>query len=636
MKFVLIGQPNCGKSTLFNQVCGYKAETGNFTGTTVTYTESKVRVGGEVIQLVDLPGTYTLAGSNPAEQVVFKYLLDNLYDCIINVVDASHLALGLGMTVELLELNKPTILVLNMMDEADRMGIHVDVLLLSQQLGIPVVPMIASKGRGIRDVFITALQTAKVKNSVSRKVYRPDLEDKIRQISTQTSHLDTPLSPEATAIKLVEGDEVITQLIRVARPEILPLIERIHLELKVTNPDESRWVMNIERNAIAATLSAKVIRQGTRKLSLRDKLDDYLLHPFWGYIFLILILYGFFVVVFRIGGLIEAPLLSLVQQLENSLLPILNAGPVLTNIIRGLIQGISGGLTIVLPYLMPFLFGLGFLEDVGYLPRIAFLMDALMHRIGLHGAAVVPFILGFGCNVPSIMSTRTLEDKKERFIAAALATMVPCAARLSIVFGLVANYLGPVVALVIYLFNLLVISITGKILSKIIPEDSPGLILEMPPYRIPGFKTIFQKAWFRIREFIVEAWPILIVGSVVLSLLNFFNLSQYINLILSPFTWILGLPNQVGVPLVFGILRKELSLIMLGQALGSMSFEQILSPVQMITYTVFIIFYVPCLATLVTIRKELGKQAMWTIMGITTMIATLSALVARLVSSIFF
>jgi ferrous iron transport protein B len=301
----------------------------------------------------------------------------------------------------------------------------------------------------------------------------------------------------------------------------------------------------------------------------------------------------------------------------------------------GVLQGIAGGVAIVLPYLTPFLLGLGLLEDIGYLPRVAFLMDALMHRIGLHGKAIVPFILGYGCNVPAIMSTRILEERRDRIVAAALSTLVPCAARLSVVFGLVAFYLGPDIALMIYLFNLFVIALVARLLTRFLPEDSPGLIMEMPVYRLPTLRTLVAKAWFRIREFIVEAWPILIAGSIVLALLNYFSLTQFFNFLFLPLSWILGLPQQVGVPLIFGILRKELSLIMLHQALGGGELKNALTAAQMVTFSVFVVFYIPCLATLTVIKKELGGKAMGAIAGMTIIIATLAALVARGVATLF-
>ncbi len=637
MRIALIGQPNCGKSTLFNQVAGYKAETGNFSGTTVTFTESKVRVMGDVVDVVDLPGTYTLAGTNPAEREVIKYLTSNAVDVVVNVIDASHLSYGLAMTVELLELDVPMVIALNMMDEADRIGIRIDVNLLQNLLGAPVIPMIASKGRGIQPLFVKAYQIGHEKTLPKQPRYSNDLERDLVTLEYDLKDVESQLNPRALAIKLLEGDKEVLEDVFKQKPSIKEDLDKIHKSLRQDRGQSPEWVINGERSGLADNFAKQVIKQGKRKITFRDRLDDVLLHPVFGYFFLILILYVFFQLVYSIGGLIEPPLMNLFNQLETWLLSLFNGSQgFFPQITIALIQGISGGVAIVLPYLMPFLFGLGILEDIGYLPRVAFLMDALMHKLGLHGNSIVPFILGFGCNVPAIMSTRILEDKRERFISAALSTMVPCAARLAVVFGLVAFYLGPILALAIYIFDLFVIALTAKVLSKLVPDESPGLILEMPVYRIPTLRTVTSKAWWRIREFIVEAWPLLIVGSVILSIFNYFNVAIYLNTLVRPVSWLLGLPSQVGVPLIFGILRKELSLVMLGQALGSMDFSVVLTPVQMITYAVFVVFYIPCLATMIVIRKELGGKMMWRIAGLTTLIAALAALVARGVALIFY
>ncbi len=570
MRVALIGQPNCGKSTLFNQVAGYKAETGNFTGTTVTFTESSVRVSGEILELVDLPGTYTLAGTNLAEREASRYLLSENVDVIINVLDASHLAQGMELTLELLAMKVPVIVALNMMDEAGRIGLKINGPALEEKLGVPVLPLIASRGQGVRNLFMIALRLAKA------------------QVVDTSGYFQ------------IEKNE------------------------------------RMARHTLARAFEKEFVTHGERRANWRDRVDDFLLHPFWGYAGLLLILYAFFQVVYGVGILVETPLTATLDGATQYAILWLGEGRFLTQIIVGALQGIIAGVGIVLPYLVPFLLGLGLLEDIGYMSRVAFLMDALMHRIGLHGKAIVPFILGYGCNVPAVMSTRVLDNPKERFVAAALATLVPCAAILSVVFGLVAFYLGPMMALLLYLFNIFVIALVGRILTALIPEDTPGLILEIPPYRIPTARTVVQKAWFRIKEFLVEAWPLLIAGSVLLSIANFFNWADGINLLARPITWMLDLPAATGVPLIFGIFRKELSLVMLGQALGSMNFDTLLTSVQMITFTVFVMFYVPCLSTLSALRRELGTKDMFIITGLTVVIATITALLSRGVAMLFF
>lgn len=377
-------------------------------------------------------------------------------------------------------------------------------------------------------------------------------------------------------------------------------------------------------------LTSRTVARGKERVTWQTRLDDVLLHPFWGYLVMLGVLWLFFQGVYTAGSWLEEPLLAAFDAFSLRAATLLGTETIWSKMLVGAIQGIAGGVAIVLPYLVPFLLGMGFLEDVGYLPRLAFMTDALMHRLGLHGKAIVPFILGYGCNVPSVMSTRTLRDRQDRFLAALLATMIPCAARLSIVFGLVAFYLGPIYAVAIYVLNILVIAIVGRILSMRVLKGSPGLILEVPPYRLPTLKTVVQKAWFRIREFVVEAWPLLIVGSVVLEIANILRISDFINILFRPLTWVLGLPSAVGMPLVFGILRKELSLIMLRQALNVTDFSAALTPEQMLSFTVFVVFYIPCVATLAALRKELGTRAMWIITALTVVIALAAALFTRL------
>ena len=635
MRFALVGQPNCGKSTLFNQVAGYKAETGNFAGTTVNFTETKVRVLGNVVELVDLPGTYSLLGTNPAERVVLDYLIINKVNAIINVIDATHLVQGLLLTLELMEMGRPMVLAINMMDEASRQGLKIDGEKLSELLGIPVLPMIASRGQGVRETFVQTLHAAKEKKIPQPQRYEDKIESAVTDLKNKMKQGEFPISRRAFAVKLLEGDPEITEQVERKNLGMMEIIQG-HLDTLCHHSSrQAVWMVAMERQRIARDLSQQVSKQGETQLSIRDRLDDYLLHPVFGYLFLLFVLGGFFALVYGIGNWLEAPLLSFFDNFTDLILARLNTEGLLPQLIAGTIQGISGGLAIVLPYLAPFLLGLGFLEDIGYLTRIAFLTDALMHRIGLHGKAIVPFILGYGCSVPAIMSTRIMENRRDRLLSTALVTMIPCAARLSVIFGLVSFYLGPWAALGIYLFNILVIAIIGRTITHFIPEDSPGLILEMPVYRLPTLRTVTAKAWFRIREFILEAWPLLIIGSIILAGLNYYSITPYLDKIFLPVTWALGLPSEVGTPLIFGIFRKELSLIMLAQAMGTTNFGAVLSPEQMISYTVFVVFYIPCVATIITIKNELGAKNMWLITGLTLLVALAAALFSRLVFFFF-
>jgi len=628
MRIALVGQPNCGKSTLFNQVAGYKALTANFPGTTVTYTASRVSIKRQVVELVDLPGTYSLVGANPAESVAQDYLLNHGVDVIINVVDASLLERSLDLTLELLELGVPLILGLNMMDEARRKGVAINHSKLSEQIGAPVVPLVARKGIGVKELFAQALVTAQ-QPTRSKVYYSRDVEDALSQIASTLDH-QLPLPPRLAAIKLLEGDTTISALASERASQSLDLAQKFQRTLSESRGRSADVIVASERHVVALNLfetSATVTHSSS--FDLRDRIDDVLLHPFWGYVALLGILFLFFQFVYGVGTLIEGPTSNFFDQVLAAIDAHLVEIPVALQLVHGIVDGIAGGVAIVLPYLVSFLLGLGILEDVGYLPRVAFLVDGLMHRLGLHGKAVIPFILGYGCNVPAVMATRILEEPRDRVIGATLATMVPCAARLTVIFGLAAFYLGPGVAAGIYILNLFIVAITGAVLTKLMPEVTPGLILEMPVYRAPTLKNVIAKGSYRIKEFVTVAWPVLIGGSVVLSLLEFFKLDQIVNAIFAPLTWLLGLPSAVGTTLIFGILRKELALVMLRQALNTNDVSTVLSIAQMLTFTVFVVFYIPCLATLAALNRELGRRNMLGVAALTTIIALVISLATR-------
>jgi ferrous iron transport protein B len=631
MKIALIGQPNCGKSTLFNSVAGYKVATANFPGTTVQLAWSRVRINGHIAELVDVPGIYSLTATNAAEAAAKKFLLHEQIDLIVNVVDASLLSRSLELTLELRELAIPMVVCLNMMDEAERKGATISKERLADLLGVPVVGAVASRGVGIRELFAQVLQQLGVPPRESEFLaWHRDVETVVSQLESLIKAGSHPqkLPARFVAVKLLEGDE------DVARTVPASTAEAAHsrcVELNQSHGRPAEWVIMSERHDRAMRLSEESTTLGRPRSNFRAVLDSALTHPFWGYVFLLAILIGFFLVVFGLGSVIERAVDGQLTEITALVLAHFQDGTLTHALAGSLMDGVQGGAGIVLPYLLPFLIGLAILEDVGYLPRVAYLMDGLLHRLGLHGTSMLPLVLGYGCSVPACMATRILPSRRDRFIASVLATLVPCSARSTVIFALVAFYLGPMWALGIFCFNALVVILSGLLLARIWPEISPGMVLEVPRYQWPALHVLARKVWLRLREFVVLSWPLLMAGSLALGLASYWNLDHYANSLFSPLTALLGLPVVVGTTLIFGVLRKELALIMLAEALGTTSVAHVLTATQIVVFTIFITFYIPCLATLVALVKEIGKKMTALAAAYTFALATTMGVAARFI-----
>ncbi len=618
----LVGQPNCGKSTLFNQIAGYKSLAANFPGATVTYTKGTTYINSELVEVIDLPGTYSLSWYDDAEKETVRALFSMDIDVIVNIIDASMLIRSVELTLELMALEKPMVVALNMMDEAEKKGICIDVKRLEDVLGVKVVPIIARKGKGIKALFESIKNASKPRK---RCIYSRKVEEGVDKLIKCMGEygLTSEWPPKLLAIKAIEGFKPCARLFGDTPCE--DLLKKVRAEL-----DDGMVIVN-QRHALCMEIFESVAK--VKKIKKRRiDVDDLLMHPILGYIIMLLIFAGIFYAVFRGGVPIENLVMKGFASLDDYLATIISS-KLLLYVVKGAVDGMGAAIGIALPYLLPFLFLISLLEDVGYLPRIAYLMDSTMHKMGVHGTSVIPFVAGYGCSVPAVMATRILKSKKEKYITAFLASMVPCSARTTVIMGLAGYFLGYVYVAGLYLLNLIVIMVSGVILKRFLPGVSPEMIIDIPPYRLPSLKTLLLKTWQKVKDFVYLAVPMLIIGSIVLTLINYYGLDSYINAIFAPFMeGVLGLPAALGVVLIFGILKKELTLIMMYQALGLSTLAAVsgvLSHIQILTFTVFVMFYVPCVATIAAIAKEVGAKASASMVAGTLLIATILALMVR-------
>jgi ferrous iron transport protein B len=638
MKFVLAGQPNSGKSTIFNSVAGYRAATANFPGSTLSFTFSRALIHGREVEIVDLPGIYSLTSSKADAGKAEGYLLEESYDLIINVVDASRLGRSLELTMQLLELERPMIIALNMMDEAARGGIEVDPVELARQIGVPVVPTVGRRGLGLKELFRNALQHAHQGQDSYPLTLDREVEEALEDVSDllDAEGVGNTVPRRFVAEKLLERDPHFEREIYALHPELKKKVRGVAAVLQKAHGWSADQVISGSRHAVAHCIEEEVVSLERPRIGWREWADRIFLHPWTGGPAMVAILGLLFWVVFRVGQRLEMPLIELTDRLAVDLAARLPPETLLGTMAAGAFTGIAGGVAIVLPYLLPFLIGLAILEDTGYLPRMAYILDNLMHRIGLHGKSVLPLILGYGCSVPAIMSARILPSLRDRRITAVLASFIPCSARTIVIFGLVAAYMGPWWALGIYLLNLLVIVLLGNVLARTMKGAPPGLILEIPELQLPQLTTLAAKTWLTLKEFITIAWPLLVVSSVILGVLEWAHAAETINALLAPLTvFALGLPAAVGMTLVFGILRKELTLVMLVQALGTTQLATVLTNGQMLTFTLFVVFYVPCVATVAVIAKELGWRDTAVISAVSVVLALVIGVIGRFGYAIF-
>jgi ferrous iron transport protein B len=610
--FALAGNANVGKSVIFNQLTGSNQIIGNWPGKTVDRAEGTLSFEGNEITVIDLPGIYSFSTFSMEELVSRDYIALEKPDAVINVVDASVLERNLFFTLQLLEMQAPLVLCLNQIDVAKSKGIIIDKEKLELALGVPVVFVVATRGEGVYELVREAVKVATSKHSAKHLKYRKELEEKIEQLQKliEKENLDLMYPSRWLAIKLLEGDTEITKLVAQKSKIAIDASKAIGQELSSACGEQCFSIIAQERYALASSIVASSLQQSEIWNTFSDKLEWLTTHRILGYFTSFGVIAGLLLWTFFVGNGLSSLIsnaLSVIKPVD----PALSASqPILAIILNGVWGGFNAGLTLIIPFVIPFYLLLAIVESSGILTRVAFMMDSAMHKMGLHGKALIPIILGYGCSVPAIHSCKIMETRRERLLAAFAITFAPCSARTIVLFGMVGLFVGIQWALLLYVVDIAIIFGLGRIAMKAVPGKSTGLIMEMSSFKVPSLKVVLKQTWTRTKSIIYLVFPIYIVGSAVVQALYVYNILTPIGNALSPLTvtW-LGLPVAAGVLLILGIVRKEFVLLGAVAIFGTTNLALYFSPVQLVVMALVAMLYIPCISTVAILAKEFGWKA---------------------------
>ncbi len=629
-RVALVGRPRAGKSTIFEAASSVAVHHARLAGEDSFYDECLVGLGLEEISLVDLPSICSLHRLRAADRIVLMYLLWGDQwpaiachepvqplaafappDVLVLVADATSLERDLELAFELSLLGRPMVIALNRMDEARDKGLFINVRLLSEKLGVPVVPTVAHMGKGIADLFRTALEAARSHCCPLPQPVSPHIAQRLHGLNALVARPDVEAAfcvPRPLLVtQLAENDDWFLQELAAHFPELQQEAVALREDAQRGLPRLLSDELHADRHHRAALLFEAVTgRAGPEEEGWRAVLDELFLHPRWGLIGSLAVFALVLFVVFEVSAVLDRLTAARLVEWAQDWQPDTTAGV----IGRGVADGLIGLVGIVVPYMLPLVLLLVALEQSGIMHRVAFVVDRGFHRIGLHGGVAVPFLMGLGCNVPAISAAASATSGRDRVVAALLIAFVPCSARSAIILALGGKYLGGPGVFAVFVLTLVVIALVGRLLARRYAQAAPpGLIQEIPPYALPELRALARDTWERTRDIVTIVMPLLVGGSVVLALLNHWGADATINTLLVPIThWWLGLPAALGVPILFGVLRKELSLLMVFQALGTQDIAPLLDWVQIMTFLVFLTFYVPCISTFAVMLRAIGRR----------------------------
>ncbi|UKK58309.1 ferrous iron transport protein B [Prevotella communis] len=632
----LVGNPNCGKTSLFNFASGAHAHVGNYSGVTVDAAEAHAQMFGYEFLLTDLPGTYSLSCYSPEELYVRKHLSEQMPDVVINVVDASNLERNLYLTTQLVDMNVRMVCALNMYDEFERRGDKLDIPTLSSLFGMPMIPTSFKTGRGLKELFRAVIQVYEGKQGTSRHLhinYGHEIEQgisHIQQYLKADEHIRQRYSTRYLAIKLLEHDSDVLQYIgqhlaEEHRPEDRKQLlqardvaaARVQEE---TGSDSETAIMDAKYGFINGALKEAGYVTGTKEDTYRTthRIDHILSHKVWGFPVFFAILFIMFQTTFMLGQYPMDWIDAGVEWLGEWIGTTMEDGPLRSMLVDGVIGGV-GSVIVFLPQILILYCFISIMEDSGYMARAAFIMDKLMHKMGLHGKSFIPLVMGFGCNVPAVMATRTIESRRSRLITMMILPLMSCSARLPIYIMIIGTFFAAEyqswIMISLYAIGILLSVVVSKVFSSfIIKGDDTPFVMELPPYRFPTLKAVVRHTWEKGKEYLKKMGGIILVASILVWAMGYFSftgvaesmetsiigrMGQAVAPVFAPqgFNW------QLDVSLITGVGAKEI----VASSIGVLGGLESLTPLQAYCYLLFVLIYFPCIATVVAIKNETGS-----------------------------
>ena len=659
---VFVGNPNCGKTSLFNIASGAHERVGNYSGVTVDAKMGEFEFEGYHFHLVDLPGTYSLSAYTPEELYVRKYIIEKTPDLIINVVDASNLERNLYLTTQLIDMDVPMIMALNMYDELKASGARLDMQQLGRLLGVPIVPTVGRTGEGVRELFHQIIEIEEGRQTIFRHIHVNHghlLEKNIEKVETLIRLNPEPhhnYSGRFLAIKMLENDRQVEGIIRKLANADDIVKERDLCQQAILDEigeDSESAITDAKYGFVQGALKEcyeRIVHPGRL---LTKRIDAVVTNPVWGYPIFLLLMYLMFYCTFNIGQYPMDLIDWTVGWLGENISTLMTDGPLKDLLVDGIISGV-GGVIVFLPNIMILYAFISWMEDSGYMSRAAFIMDKIMHKMGLHGKSFIPMIMGFGCNIPAVMATRTIEDRKSRLITMLIIPLMSCSARLPVYIIIIGAFFPKSAALVLfslYLTGIVMSVLMAKLFSRfVVKGESSPFVMELPPYRMPSARNVMRHTWEKGRQYLKKMGTTILAASIIVWALSYFphhaHLSQseqieqsYIGQIgkaVEPLIQPCGMAWKEGVSILTGVGAKEIVASTMSVLYSRQTLDTAFTPLSAFAFLIFVLLYMPCIPTCISIKNESGhwRWALFTI-AYTTTLAWISSMLVYQIGSLF-